>query len=103
MSTPTNCLTRDSTLRLLLKHKKELAAFHITFLGLFGSVARDEARPNSDVDFLVRFERPVGYFHLVRVQKFLEGVLQHPVDLVPEDALRTEFREKVMKELVHAA
>jgi len=40
-------------------------------LELFGSVARGEAGPNSDVDLLVEFDRPVGLFHFFRVQRRL--------------------------------
>lgn len=96
-------LTRETAVRILLKHKSELAQFHIRFLGVFGSVARNEARLDSDVDLLVSFDRPIGFFHLARVQKFLEEILLHKVDLVLEDSLRKEFRERVMKEVVRAA
>jgi predicted nucleotidyltransferase len=96
-------LNRDSAVRILLEHKGEYAQFHICFLGLFGSVARNEANSDSDVDLLVNFDRPVGFFHLVRVQKFLENILQRKVDLVMEDILRKEFRDQVMKEIIRAA
>jgi len=96
-------LSRDSVVKILREHKVELAQFHISFLGLFGSVARDEAGPESDVDLLVSFDEPVGFFHLVRVQQFLESILRSKVDLVPQDALRKEFRDQVMKEVIRAA
>jgi predicted nucleotidyltransferase len=96
-------LNRDAVIQLLLPHKDEFANFHVSFLGLFGSVARNEASSESDVDLLVRFNRPVGLFHVIHLRKFLEKVLRHPVDLVLEDALRHEFREQVMKEMIRAA
>jgi len=89
--------------RILLDNKQELDRFHIRFLGVFGSVARNEARPDSDVDLLVSFNQPVGFFHLARVHKFLESILLHEVDLVLEDTLRREFRDQVMKEVIRAA
>jgi len=48
---------------------------------LFGSVARNEARPDSDVDLLVEFDRPVGLFTFVRLKRYLEEILDSTVDL----------------------
>jgi predicted nucleotidyltransferase len=49
--------------------------FGVKSLALFGSVARDEAGAASDVDLLVEFDRPTGYFGLVRLQLFLQQLL----------------------------
>ena len=72
-------------------------------LSIFGSVARDEAGPDSDIDLLVEFDRPVGLFAFVRTKKYLEQILGSRVDLVTPDALRREFRETVLREAVRAA
>ena len=96
-------MNRDAVVQTLVAHRKELSELHISFLGVFGSVARNEAGPNSDVDLLVKFDKPVGFFHLSRVQKFLETILMRKVDLVLEETLRKEFREQVMKEVIRAA
>ena len=72
-------------------------------LSIFGSVARDEAGPDSDIDLLVEFDRPVGLFAFVRTQQYLEQILGSRVDLVTPDALRREFRETVLREAVRAA
>ena len=53
-------MRRDEVLRILREHRHELAQFRVTSLALFGSVARDEARADSDVELLVEFERPAG-------------------------------------------
>ena len=70
------------------------------FLLLFGSVARNQARPDSDVDFLVEFSRPVGLFGLFRVQHYLESVLGCSIDLGTFKALKTHLREPVLKDIV---
>ena len=49
-------------LRLLAEHRDELERLGVASLTLFGSVARDEAGPRSDVDLLVELERPMGLF-----------------------------------------
>ena len=68
-------MKRDETIILLLKYKSELdEKFGVESLSLFGSVARNEARADSDVDLLVEFNRPVGLFGLIALQNFLETV-----------------------------
>jgi len=69
-------------------------------LDLFGSVARNEARPDSDVDFLVEFSEPGGLFQLFRVQHYLEDLVGCAVDFGTEDALREHLRESVLKEAI---
>ena len=54
-------MRRDDVIRLLHEHKAEIDAFGVKSLSLFGSVARDEAGPESDVDVLVEFDGPLAY------------------------------------------
>lgn len=72
-------------------------------LFVFGSVARGEASPDSDIDILVSFSEPVGLFHFLRLRAALAEALGHPVDLVTQDALKPAFRESILKEAVRAA
>ena len=69
-------------------------------LSLFGSVARDEATSASDVDLLVEFDRPVGYFGLFALQDHLEKLLGCPVNLGTPASLKPRMREHVMGELI---
>lgn len=75
--------------------------FGVKSLQLFGSVARDEATPTSDVDFLVEFNRPTGYFGLFALQDYLEELLGCPVDLGTMNSLRPKIKEQVLKDLVY--
>jgi uncharacterized protein len=95
-------MRRGEILQLLKAHRQELARFSVKSLALFGSVARDEARPDSDVDILVEFAEPVGLFEFVRLKDYLETLLDRPVDLVTSDALKEQLRERILKEAVHA-
>ena len=95
-------MRRDEVLRLLAEHKTEIAEFGVKSLALFGSVARDEAAADSDVDILVEFGAPVGMFKFLEVQEFLERVLGRPVDLVMPDAIKPRLRDRILGEAIHA-
>jgi hypothetical protein len=95
-------MKRDEILQLLAAHRQELARFSVKSLAIFGSVARDEARLDSDVDILVEFAEAVGLFEFVRLKDYLETLLDRPVDLVSPDALKEQLRERILKEAVHA-
>ena len=64
---------------------------------VFGSVARGEARPDSDVDFLVEFEPGRTLFDLIGLKQDLEDLLGTAVDVVTPNSLRY-LRERVMGE-----
>ncbi len=71
---------------------------HIRWLALFGSVLRDDFKPDSDVDVLVEFEpgAPVTLFTLSRLQRELTGILGRPVDFVLKDGLKRRIRDSVL-------
>ena len=94
-------MTRAQVLQLLATSKAELASrFGVTTLALFGSVVRDAARADSDVDVLVSFDEPATSARYFGVQFFLEDLLGRPVDLVTAKALRPELRPFVEREAV---
>ena len=91
-------------LQILKQKNTELTKqFGVKSLLLFGSVARNEATTASDVDLLVEFNRPVGYFGLFALQDYLEKLLGCPVDLGTPDSLKPYIRERVMGELIRVA
>jgi uncharacterized protein len=71
----------------------------INYLALFGSRARGDFRPDSDVDLLVRFNKVVSLFDLIRAENALKDSLNMPVDLVMDNSLRPVFRPYVEKDL----
>ena len=75
-------LRRDDVLDVLRRHKTEFAErYGVVSLGVFGSVARDEAGDDSDVDVVVEMTKP-DLFYMVHIKEFLEAELQRPVDIV---------------------
>ncbi len=96
-------MERDRILAVLKSRKRRLKKFGIHSLSIFGSVARDQAHKNSDVDILVDFEKPIGLFEFARLKIYLEEILERPVDLVTPEALRQEMREEILQEAIRAA
>ena len=80
--------TRDNTIQRLLAAETEIRQFGVRRLALFGSVARGEARPDSDVDLLVEFAPGQKTFdRFMDLSDLLENLLEHPVELVTIEAL----------------
>jgi predicted nucleotidyltransferase len=99
----TSSLRRDDILTALRNGRSLLDAFGIARLSLFGSFARDESRDDSDVDLLVEFNRPIGLFEFVRLQRQLGELVGHHVDLVTAAALKPQLRVRILDEAVVAA
>jgi len=94
-------VTRNETLTRLACHRGELRAMGVKSLALFGSLARDEANPSSDVDFLIEFDRPVGYFHFYDVREYLQRVLDgKKVDLVTRSSVYEELKNEIFNEAI---
>ncbi|AFZ50417.1 nucleotidyltransferase family protein [Dactylococcopsis salina] len=93
-------MEKEKVLQILETHQNRLDEFAVKTLFLFGSVARGEATPESDVDFLVEFKRPVGLFTLLGLQRYLEDLLNCSVDVGTLKSLRPHLRETVLKEAV---
>jgi len=73
--------------------------YGVSSAAVFGSVARGEDRPESDVDILVRFGRPTGMVGYMRLIENLEKSLQRKVDLVTEQSLNRHVQPYVARDL----
>ncbi len=94
-------MNRDETLRLLRAHKATLARrFGVVDLALFGSIVRNQDKGDSDVDILVKFDSPATSKRYFGVQFYIEDLLERPVDLVTDKALRTEMRPYIEREMI---
>ena len=95
-------MKKQLAIKLLSQSKEELRSrFGVTQLALFGSTARDTARSDSDVDILVDFDGPATSRRYFGVQFFLEDLMDCPIDLVTEKALRAELRPYVERERIY--
>jgi hypothetical protein len=97
-------LRKADVLRVLREHEAALRRDHfVKSLALFGSVARDEAGPDSDVDLLVEFDRRISLFDLVGAAQHIEKLLGLPedrVDLVLRRNVIPELREVIYGEAI---
>lgn len=95
-------MKQERSLDMLNSCRDELHDLGVKSIAVFGSVARKEARPDSDIDILVEFDRPVGLLTFLRLRHRLEEILGRRVDLVTPAALKRQLRDRILKEAVYA-
>ena len=93
--------SRKAILAELAAQAPELQRLGVTSLGLFGSYARDEQTPSSDVDLLATFDH-LTFRNFMGAKLLLEAALGMPVDLALPDDLRPRLRERVLSEVIYA-
>jgi len=86
---------------ILSQHKEKLKQrYKVKAIGIFGSFVRDEQHEDSDVDILVEFERPIGFFRFLELEEHLCELLGAKVDLVSKKALRPYIGRAILQEVV---
>ena len=97
-------MNRKRILEMLAERLQEIAArYGVKRLALFGSAARDDLGPSSDVDVLVEFAGPATFGAYMDLKFYLEDLLGRPVDLVTDKAVRDELRPTIEKEMIRVA
>jgi hypothetical protein len=93
---------RERVLEALRRHEKALRARGVRRLMLFGSTARGDVGPGSDVDLLIEVDAAsrFGLFAFLDLKNDLAGLLGRPVDLAFPDAMRPRLRAAVLREAV---
>lgn len=96
--------TRDEILAVLRNERPHLVeCYGVQSLALFGSVARGEATPASDVDLLFEFQRRVGLFDLFALQDELGALLGCPVDVGTARSLKPRIRDQILDEAIYVS
>lgn len=93
----------SSSLKETLSKIKPLLAdrFHVSTIGLFGSVVRDDYAPNSsDIDIIVDFSKPIG-IEFIDLADYLERILNKKVDLVSRKGVKRKHFLKIEQEIVY--
>jgi predicted nucleotidyltransferase len=86
---------------LISEHKQELREnFKVKEISIFGSYARGEQENRSDIDLLVDFTELISLLKLVGLENYLKDILEEEVEVIPKDDIRTEFKERILKEAI---
>jgi len=86
---------------VLREQREELARdYDVAQIGVFGSCVRGEASNGSDVDILVEFGRPIGFFKFLELEERLGEWLGARVDLVTRASLKPRIGERILSEVV---
>ncbi|WP_048110971.1 nucleotidyltransferase family protein [Methanoregula formicica] len=95
-------ITRQEVMVRLKSLKGELAArYDVREIGIFGSVARGENDPGSDIDLLVEFGSRADLLTYIGLWQYLEDSFGMKIDLVSKGGLRSEMRDAVMQDVVY--
>jgi len=91
-------LTQNQILATLEKNRQKIRSFGVRRLALFGSYATGNATAQSDLDFLVEFEKGRGLFDdYTELLQFLEQLFNKQVDLVKPKLVREELRSHILE------
>lgn len=86
--------------KIAAAHGELTRRFSVKRIGIFGSFARGEDNPESDVDIIVELEEPT-FDHYMDLKFRLEGILQRPVDLVMIDTVKPRIRPIIEQEIIY--
>ncbi len=94
----------DDAIATLRLHESALRARGIRHAAVFGSVARGDNRPDSDLDILVEFEPEAegSVYEYMRLKDYVAGLFDGPVDVIDRDALKPHLRAPSARDAVYA-
>jgi len=94
-------LNLDRLKRIIHTHKSKLEKdFKIKEIGIFGSYVRGEQTGESDLDVLVEFNSPIGFFKFMELEEYLQEILGVKIDLVSRKALKPRIGSRILSEVV---
>ena len=74
--------------------------YHVSSIGLFGSVVRVDFRPESDIDIIVDFNGKIG-IEFIDLADYIESTLQKKVDLVSRRGIKDKYFKEIESEIVY--
>ncbi len=94
--------TREEIEKTLRDHKDEMSSrFHVAKIGIFGSYVRREPTERSDLDVLVEFTKPVGFFEFMDLEEYIEGLVGVKIDLVSVKGLKPYIGNHILNEVMY--
>jgi uncharacterized protein len=97
-------MKKQEAIDVLRRHQDDLRAHGIIHAALFGSVARDEAGAQSDIDILIELDPdlPLDIFAYAGLKRYVAELFKQPVDVVNKEALKPYLRKPVSADAVYA-
>jgi uncharacterized protein len=87
--------------QILSQLKPELIdKYHISSIGLFGSVVRDDFNSSSDIDIIVDFSQPIG-IEFIDLADYIEKKLKKRIDLVSRKGVKQKYYKAIESEIVY--
>ncbi len=91
----------DTIKQILTQLKPELTdKYHVSSIGLFGSVVRDDFSPSSDIDIIVDFSQPIG-IEFIDLADLIEKKLNKTVDLVSKNGVKQKYYRTIESEIIY--
>ena len=97
-------MDRAEAIAVLKKHRAELQRQGVLHAALFGSMARGDARSDSDIDIMIDLdpEARLGVYDYVGLKDYIAGLFDGPVDVVSREGLKPYVRPAVLTDAVYA-
>ncbi len=89
-------MTKEESINIINAYLRQ---YPVEQIGLFGSFARNEQKPDSDIDILISFKNPIDIFTFVRIKRELAEILGRKVDLVTRNSLHPAFLKAILQDL----
>lgn len=95
---------KDKIINYLKSNKKRLQReYHLTKIGIFGSIALDSYSDNSDIDLLVEFENNVSDLYSIKnkIREEIQNKFNRPVDICREKYIKPIFKEQIISDTIY--
>jgi len=94
--------TKDEIIKILKSEFSYISEnYNVKSLGLFGSYSREQQLPGSDIDILVEFKKPIGFFKFIELEDYLSEKTGAKVELVSSDAVKPIIKSNIMENIVY--
>ena len=97
-------LNSDKILKIINENQRYIKKFGVKSIGLFGSYATNNQKPESDIDLLVEFKKGKKTFdNYMDLKFYLENLFDCNIDLVLKEALKVDLKSNILKSVKYAA